>query len=223
MTPGQRALRIDIVADLACPWCYIGKRRLERAIAMRPDIAAVYVWHPFQLNPEMPPGGVRPALYHQFRFGGGRAATRVQAALAAAGEREGIAFAFDRIGRIPNTFDAHRLVRLAAAAGDADSVVEALYRSFFVDGRDIGRLDVLAGIAAAAGFGARLDAALGDGSGAAQVVAEEHHARRIGIEAVPCFIIADDWALAGAPEPEMFLPLFDLALLRDAASVSAVP
>ncbi len=211
----ERLLRIDIVADVTCPWCFIGKRRLERAIAMRPDLRVTRVWRPFQLNPEVPPDGVPPELYRQLKFGGGRSAARVQVALASAGRREGIDFAFDRIRHIPNTFDAHRLIRLAAAQGRADHVVEALFRGFFSDGLDIGALDVLAAIAAASGLDGRAaGAALAGGTGTSEVLAEEHHARRMGIDAVPCFVIDGDYALAGAQEAEMFLPLFDLALTR---------
>ncbi|HEX3862377.1 MAG TPA: DsbA family oxidoreductase [Stellaceae bacterium] len=205
-------MRIDIVADLTCPWCYIGKRRLERALAMRPALEVERVWRPFQLNPELAPAGVPRDLYLQLKFGGGRAAARMQAALTAAGLREGIALAFDRIHRTPNTVNAHRLIRLAAAADRSEPVVEALYRGYFVDGIDIGNLDALAAIAAACGLDRRLTRTMlaGD-AGVTEVLAEEHRARRTGIEAVPCFIIEGDYALAGAQDAEMFLPLFDLA------------
>ena len=204
-------LRIDIVADLICPWCYIGKRRLERALAMRPDLATARVWRPFQLSPELPAEGLPHALYLRLKFGG-RSVARIHAALAVAGEPEGIDFAFDRIRRTPNTLNVHRLVRLAAAAGCADAVVEALFRGYFSNGLDTGDIDVLAAIAAAAGLDeATTRAHLACAAGTAEVLAEEHHARRIGIDAVPCFIIAGDYALAGAQPAEMFLPLLDLA------------
>jgi predicted DsbA family dithiol-disulfide isomerase len=207
-------LRIDIVADLVCPWCFIGQRRLQRAVAMRPTLAVARTWRPFQLNPDLPLEGLPRELYLRLKFGGGRSAARIDAALVTAGTREGIDFAFERIRRTPNTLNAHRLVRLAAAAGRADAVVEALFHGYFTDGLDIGDLDVLAAIAAACGLDQTMTRAeLAGGSGTAEVLAEEYRARRIGIDAVPCFIIAGDYALAGAQDPEVFLPLFDLALV----------
>ena len=207
-------MRIDIVADFVCPWCFIGQRRLARAMAMRPKLTVQRTWRPFQLNPDLPLEGVSRELYLQLKFGGLRSAERIHAALATAGAREGIAFAFDRIRRTPNTLNAHRLVRLAAASGRADAVAEALFRGYFGAGLDIGDVDVLARVAAGAGLEERAARAhLAGGAGTAEVLAEEHRARRIGIDAVPCFIIDGDYALAGALDAEMFLPLFDLALV----------
>jgi predicted DsbA family dithiol-disulfide isomerase len=188
-------MRIDIVADFVCPWCFIGQRRLARAMAMRPRLSVARTWRPFQLNPDLPLEGLSRELYLHLKFGGLRSAERIHNALATAGAREGIDFAFDRIRRTPNTLNAHRLIRLAAASGRADAVAEALFQGYFSDGVDIGDVDALARVAAGAGL------------------AEEHRARRIGIDAVPCFIIDGDYALAGAQDPEMFLPLFDLALV----------
>ncbi|HEX3952809.1 MAG TPA: DsbA family oxidoreductase [Stellaceae bacterium] len=205
-------MRIDIVADVTCPWCYIGKRRLERAIAMRPNLPVTLVWRPFQVNGELPPEGLPRELHLQCKFGNGRSAARAQTALLTAGAREGIAFAFDRIRRVPNTLNAHRLIRLAAAQGRADAVVEALFRAYFVDAEDIGDSGVLVSIAGACGLNkAAARAHLAGGAGVAAVIAEEHRARRIGIDAVPCFIIEGEYALGGAQDAEMFLPLFDLA------------
>jgi predicted DsbA family dithiol-disulfide isomerase len=205
-------VRIDIVADFVCPWCFLGKRRLDRAIAMRPDLAVTRVWHPFQLNPELPPDGLSRELYLRLKFGGGQSAQRLHAALAAAGAREGIAFAFDRIRRTPNTLPAHRLVRFAAAAGCADVVVEGLFAGYLTAARDISKMEVLAEIAVDAGLdGGAVRPYLAGDKGAADVLADELRARRSGIDAVPCFVIAGDYAVSGAQEPEIFLPLFDLA------------
>src|SRR5947209_6974471 len=115
-------MRIDIVADLICPWCFIGKRRLDRALAMRPELPVTRVWRPFQLSPDLPPEGLPREVFLQLKFGSGRSAARIHNALATAGARDGIAFAFDRIRRAPNTLNAHRLIRLAAAQGAADEV-----------------------------------------------------------------------------------------------------
>jgi predicted DsbA family dithiol-disulfide isomerase len=207
-------MRIDIVADFVCPWCFIGQRRLARAMAMRPRLSVARTWRPFQLNPDLPLEGLSRELYLHLKFGGLRSAERIHNALATAGAREGIDFAFDRIRRTPNTLNAHRLIRLAAASGRADAVAEALFQGYFSDGVDIGDVDALARVAAGAGLDERATRVhLAGGAGTQEVLAEEHRARRIGIDAVPCFIIDGDYALAGAQDPEMFLPLFDLALV----------
>ena len=205
-------MQIDIVADVACPWCFIGKRRLERALALRPDIVATRSWRAFQLNPDMPPEGISREFYLSAKFGSPRQATRSYAAITAAGRGEGIDFAFERMRRTPNTLRAHRLVRLAAFEGAGDAMVEALFQAYFVDGLDIGDVDTLAAIAVRAGLD--YDAArayLAGDTGAVEVLAEESRARRLGIHAVPCFVLERGYAIAGAQEPEMFLPLFDIA------------
>lgn len=209
---GPAALPVEIVADLTCPWCYIGTRRLERALAMRPHLPVERVWRPFQLAPDLPPEGLPYSMYLQLKFGG-RSIGRIQAALAAAGERDGIAFAFDRIRSAPNTLHAHRLIRFAAVQGCADVVAEALFRGYFTEGLDIGEPAALATIAAECGLDPKLVRGyLARGIGTAEVLEAEHRARRSGIDAVPCFIIGGEYALAGAQDAEMFLPLFDLAV-----------
>jgi predicted DsbA family dithiol-disulfide isomerase len=205
-------LHIDIVADIACPWCYIGKRRLERALALRPDIVATRSWRPFQLNPDMPAEGISREFYLAAKFGNPRQAARSYTAIAAAGRGEGIEFAFGRIRRTPNTLRAHRLIRLAATEGCGDAMVEALFRAYFIDGLDIGDIQTLAAIAARAGLDHEATRIyLAGGAGAEEVFAEEDRARRLGIHAVPCFVLERGYAIAGAQEPEMFLPLFDIA------------
>jgi predicted DsbA family dithiol-disulfide isomerase len=205
-------MQIDIVSDVICPWCFIGKRRLERALALRPDLTATLSWRAFQLNPDMPSDGIPRELYLSAKFGGSRAAGRLYATVCAAGRGEGIDFAFERIRRTPNTLRAHRLIRYAASEGCADQVVEALFRAYFLEGLDIGGIETLAAIAARGGLdqAASLGYLIGD-AGANEVRAEEHRARRLGIHAVPCFVLDRGYAISGAQEPEMFLPLFDIA------------
>jgi predicted DsbA family dithiol-disulfide isomerase len=205
-------VHIDIVADVTCPWCFIGKRRMERALAMRPDLMATRSWRAFQLNPEMPPEGMPRERYVAAKFGGPRGAAQSEARIVAAGRAEGIEFAFAKIRRTPNTLRAHRLVRLAALSGSADILVEAMFRGYFLDGVDLGEIEALAALAASCG----LDAAetrgwLAGDALAEEVLAEDRRARRLGIHAVPCFVIESGYAISGAQEPEMFLPLFDLA------------
>jgi predicted DsbA family dithiol-disulfide isomerase len=213
-------VHIDIVADLICPWCFIGKRRLERALAMRPELTVTRSWRAFRLNPEMPEEGMARERYVAARFGGPRGAAQSQARIVAAGRGEGIEFAFDRIRRTPNTLRAHRLIRHAAGAGVADAVVEALYRGYFLAGFDLGDIATLAALAAPAGLDESHTRAWLEGDdGTEEVLAEDRRARRLGIHAVPCFVLENGYAISGAQEPEMFLPLFDLAAAEPDAAV----
>jgi predicted DsbA family dithiol-disulfide isomerase len=205
-------LHIDIISDVICPWCFIGKRRLERALQLRPEISVDIAWRPFQLNPDMPREGMDRKAYLTAKFGAAAPAERIYANVAAAGAGVDIPFAFDRIRRTPNTRDAHRLIRRAGMEGLADAAVEALFRSHFTEGRDIGDIAVLAEVAGAVG----LDAAetrrwLESGAAVDEVIAEDRSARRLGINAVPCFVFEGQYAVSGAQDPEFFLPVFDLA------------
>lgn len=205
-------MHIDVVLDVACPWCFIGKRRLERALAMRPDIMASRSWRPFQLNPDLPRAGIPRDFFLAAKFGSLRQAALGYEGIAAAGRNVQIDFAFDRIERIPNTLLSHRLIRLAAMEGRGEAMVEALFGAYFCGGIDIGDIDALATIAG--GIGLERDATrayLAGEAGTMEILAEEQRARRLGIHAVPCFVIERGYAIAGAQEPEMFLPLFDLA------------
>jgi predicted DsbA family dithiol-disulfide isomerase len=204
-------LRIDIVLDVICPWCFIGKRRLERALALRPDVAAEFAWRPFQLNPDMPGTGMARDDYLNVKFGGSQHAGRVYQSVVDAGATVGIAFAFDRIRRTPSTRDAHRLIRHAAAQGRADALVERLFRAYFLAGRDLGDRSALAETAAEAGLDRTDTRRFLDGTdGLAEMMAEDRGARRLGITAVPCFVFDGQYAVSGAQEPEFFLPVFDL-------------
>ena len=204
-------VRIDIFSDLVCPWCWIGKRRLERALAARPDLDAETLWHAFQLNPGMPAEGMDRRGYLERKFGGPEEARAVYGRVLAEGARESLPFDFDAIPRIPNTLDSHRLVRWAAGqpAGQPP-MVEALFDAYFARGRDVGEARVLVGVAAAAGYdeaGAR--ALLASDAGRTEVAREDEQARRAGITGVPCFILDGKVAIPGAVEAEMFLRAFE--------------
>jgi predicted DsbA family dithiol-disulfide isomerase len=215
-------MRIDIVADVICPWCFIGKRRLERALALRPDLSVTLSWRAFELNPDMPSEGISREAYLAAKFGGFGMAERLYANIRAAGRGVGIDFAFERIRRTPNTLRAHRLIRLAANSSRADGVVEALFRAYFIAGLDIGDVETLAVIAARAGLAhAEARRYLMSEVGTAEVRAEEHRTRRLGIHAVPCFVLERGYAISGAQEPEMFLPLFDIALAPRVSAATA--
>jgi predicted DsbA family dithiol-disulfide isomerase len=214
-------MHIDIVSDVICPWCFIGKRRFERALKLRPELEVSTSWRVFQLNPDMPPEGMNRQDYLAAKFGGATQARRIYAAVEQAGAGEGIDFAFDRIQRTPNTLDAHRLIRFATMEGNAAVMVEALFRAYFLDGRDIGARGELVEIAREAGFEAsEASAWLQSERGRDAVLAEDRAARRAGVAGVPCFVVDGGYALSGAQEPEFFLPLFDIALNRPAAPVA---
>jgi predicted DsbA family dithiol-disulfide isomerase len=204
-------MRIDIISDVICPWCFIGKRRLERALTLRPEVTNEITWRPFQLNPDMPEEGMDRRAYLAAKFGGEAHADRLYTNVREAGATVDIPFAFDRIRRTPNTRDAHRLIRYAAAEGRADPMVEALFQAYFIDGRDIGSCGTLAEIAGEVGLDRRAVALwLDSPADRAEVLAEDRGARRIGINAVPCFIFERHYAVSGAQDPEFFLPVFDL-------------
>ena len=208
-------MHVDIVSDVICPWCFIGKRRLEKALTLRPEVEIEISWRPFQLNPDMPAEGIERRAYLAAKFGAAAHAERIYANVTEAGASVGIPFAFDRIRRTPNTRDAHRLIRYAAAEGRADAMVETLFRSYFIEGRDIGSSDTLAAIAGEVGLDAEDTARwLASPAELEQVLAEDRGARRLGINAVPCFIFDRQYAISGAQEPEFFLPVFDLVRNR---------
>jgi predicted DsbA family dithiol-disulfide isomerase len=202
-------LSIDIVSDVVCPWCFIGKRKLEAALALyrerNPEAAAPKVtWHPFQLNPDMPQAGMDRGEYVARKFGArGR---DVYGRVSAAGREAGIAFAFDKVVKQPNTLAAHGLIALAEDAGKQDEVVEALFRAYFIDGKDLTSEDTLAGIAAEAGLDAdEVRTALASEDARAHVSAEEGQARAIGVEGVPFFTFNRRLAVSGAQGPEVLL------------------
>ena len=182
-------MRIDIWSDVVCPWCYIGKKRLEKAIALlegevRPRIR----WLPFQLNPDMPKEGMPRAEYRKAKFGSLERSRQLDARVIAEGRSEGIEFAFERIERTPNTAAAHQLIQLSP---DQNQVVDALFRAYFEEAKDIGDPKVLAEIAAQCGV-------KGWPEKAGDVSALEQEVRGLGISAVPTFIFERKLGVAGA-------------------------
>jgi predicted DsbA family dithiol-disulfide isomerase len=213
-------MRIDIISDVICPWCFIGKRRLEKALALRPEMIAEVTWRPFQLNPDMPASGMERQAYLTMKFGSAAQADRLYRNVAAAGATVDIPFDFGRIRRTPNTRKAHALIRQALTAGVGDAAVERLFRAYFLEGRDIGGRATLLELADDAGLErSATERALDDPAIEERVVAEDRSARRLGINAVPCFIFDGQYAVSGAQEPEFFLPIFDL--VRNGAEATA--
>ncbi|MBN9523337.1 DsbA family oxidoreductase [bacterium] len=204
-------LAVDVISDVICPWCWVGKRRLEKAVAAVAGTHEVVVrWHPFQLNPNIPPGGVERRAYRAAKFGSWERSLERDARLAAVGAEEGIDFAFEKVARTPNTLAAHRLIRLAGGHGVQDAVVEALFRAYFTEGRDVGDRGTLLDVAAGAGLGRDpAEAELDSEDGLRAIRAEEGEARRVGVGGVPFFVINGELALSGAQPPDAFLAAFD--------------
>ena len=211
-------MKVDIVSDVVCPWCYVGKRRFEQALAARPGLDVEVSWRAFQLNPDMPADGMERESYLAAKFGSAARAQSIYADITAAGARESISFAFERIQRTPNTVDAHRLIRLAGEHGVQDPVVEALFRRYFEQGADIGDPAQLAEIGAEGGLDTEVVRShLASRDGIEEVEAEDLQARRLGINGVPCFIIDQRYAISGAQAPDVFERIFDTADQASAA------
>ena len=214
-------MQIDVVSDTVCPWCFIGKRRLARALELRPEIDFDVRWRPYLLDPNVPRGGFDRRTYMKAKFGEGPNVQAMSEALRETGRDEGIDFAFDRIERRPNTLDSHRLVRWAGAAGLQDSAVERLFVAYFLEGRDIGDAAVLEYLAADIGMDSLQVAELLTGdTDLAAVAREAKLAGEMGITGVPTFIFANRFVLSGAREPELLAKVIDKAL-DEAEDVSA--
>ena len=210
-------LSIDIVSDVVCPWCYIGKRKLETALARRAgnDARRVQVrWLAFQLNPDIPAAGVDRRSYLEQKFGGPERAKQIYARIKAAGDEVGIPFDFERIVRQPNTVNAHRLIAWAQDLDlkAADALIERLFRAYFVNGINIGDIDALATLAGEAGFDATAARAwLASAAGRTAIEAEERHARALGVTGVPFFVFDQRLAVSGAQPPEVLLEAIEQA------------
>jgi predicted DsbA family dithiol-disulfide isomerase len=208
-------MHLDIFSDTICPWCYVGKRRLARALAQRPQPKMAVRWRAFQLNPGMPPEGMVRERYIEAKFGSSERAKRIYEAVTAVGASEGVDFNFDSIRRTPNTLLSHRLLRKAGREGLQDPLLEAMFHAYFVEGRDIGNARALAEIGEALGLADAAEFLAGE-EDSEEVRAEDSLARRQGINGVPCFIFNYRFLLSGAQEPESFFQLFDLAREEDA-------
>ena len=201
---------IDIVSDTICPWCYVGKRRIERALAGFDADEVRVRWHPFQLNPGMPPEGMDRAEYVAAKFGGADAARAVYDRIREAGAEEGIAFAFERMPRTPNTFASHRVVHYAAGEGVQNETVEALFQAVFLNGRDIGDRETLLDIGAECGIEpVALSEYLASAEDVDALRAEEARSRRMGVTGVPFFIIGGRYGVSGAQDPAVLRSVID--------------
>lgn len=199
-------IAIDVVSDVVCPWCYLGLKRLDRAIAAAPGIDVVVSWRPYQLDPTIPQGGIDRQKYMLAKFGDPGRIAQIHQRLAALGAAEGIDFAFEAIRVAPNTLDAHRVIRWAGAAGDGvqHRLVRRLFGLNFEEGADVGDHVVLADAAAQAGMdGSVVATLLPSGADVDAVRAEIATAARMGITGVPCFLLEGRYAVMGAQEAEV--------------------
>jgi len=199
----QPKLVIRVVSDVVCPWCYVGKRRLENALELlgRKDIAIQ--WTAFQLNPNAPLQGWNRREYRTAKFGSAEVSARLEARVAEAGKQEGIDFRFDRIEKTPNTFEAHRLIWLAGREGLQDAVVEKLFRAYFIDGQNVGDRAVLRAVAIGSGLDVtQVDGLFATDSGVVEVTRDEEEARTAGVSGVPTFYLNGEALTSGAhPAP----------------------
>jgi len=204
MSEDNNAMTIDVVSDVVCPWCYVGKRRLQRALAMETNAEIPVRWRPYQLDPTIPAGGMDRKTYMRNKFGDNGRLEEVHERLRALGAEEGIAFAFEKIDRSPNTMDAHRLIRWASATGAQDAVVDKLFSLYFEQGRDIGDRQLLIETARDAGMDSEaVEKLLTDGADESDVRQEIAQAQSLGVTGVPFFIFASRFGVPGAQSAEV--------------------
>lgn len=203
-------VKLDIISDPICPWCYIGKTLLDRALEQRPDHPFVIEWHPFQLNPDMPREGMDRRAYLEAKFGGKEAAVTAYAPVVEKAEATGLKIDFEAMQRTPNTLDAHRLIHWAGIEGKQNAAAMALFTAYFTQGRDIGDAEVLADIADGLGMDAAVVGKLlaGDAD-TADIRARDAQFREMGIQSVPTFIVAAQHAVPGAQDTDLWLSVMD--------------
>ena len=198
-------IRLDIFSDPVCPWCYLGKANLDRALEAAPSHPFRVEWHPFQLNPDMPREGVLKRDYLAERFGGEKQVETIHDRLRQIAAQNGVALDPDVPKRIPNTLDAHRLIHWAGLEGRQTPVVSALFRAYWKEGRDIGNPGVLADIAGAEGMDRAVTLRLLESDADADDIrARDEDARRKGVSAVPTFLIAQQYVVSGAQPPDVW-------------------
>jgi len=223
-TPYLNFMKIDVISDTVCPWCFIGKRKLEQAMRERSDLPFDVHWHPFQLHPDMPKEGADRKEFVAKKFGSVERARELYQNVADAGQTVGLEFGFNKIERSPNTLDSHRVILWAAGAGLQDEVVEILFRKFFMEGKDLGDHQTLIDAADEAGMDGKI---VGDllksDRDLDRVTAEESQAREIGVQGVPFFIINDKYALSGAQDASVFQEVFQKIEEEEKAEAAASP
>jgi len=216
-------MQIDIIFDTVCPWCYIGKKRLEKALAARPKIQVRQHWKPFLLNPEMPPNGIGRSAYLIRKFGSEARINHMYATLGEAGQSVEIDFAFERIGKTPNSVSSHRMLLFAEKHGQLnaamDELVETLFVEFFINGRDTGDIEVLAEIGAANGLDAdKLERYLQSDVDVEAIYDQNVQAHRLGINGVPAFSFNSKFMITGAQDAQVLARMLDAAQATESAA-----
>ncbi|MGB8621850.1 MAG: DsbA family oxidoreductase [Paracoccaceae bacterium] len=203
-------IKLDILSDPICPWCYIGKTYLDQVLGRHPDHPFTIEWHPFQLNPDMPPEGMDRHTYLEAKFGGKDGALKAYAPIVERAEQAGLKIDFAAIGRTPNTLNAHRLIHWSGIEGRQTPVVSFLFEAYFVQGRDIGATDVLVEVAERAEMDGPVVRRLLEGDADAEMIrARDAHARQRGVTGVPTFVLANTHVLVGAQEPQVWEQVID--------------
>jgi predicted DsbA family dithiol-disulfide isomerase len=198
-------VKLDIMSDPICPWCYIGKAHLDRALAAAPDHPFLIEWHPFQLNPDMPAEGMDRRAYLEGKFGGKEGAVKAYAPVVENAEKAGLKINFEGMQRTPNTLNAHRLIHWAGIEGRQTAAVSALFKAYFVDTRDIGDVEVLTDIADSIEMDASVVGRLLASDADMQEIRDrDAHSRAMGINSVPTFIVGGKHAVPGAQPPELW-------------------
>jgi len=210
-------IKLDIMSDPICPWCFIGKAYLDKALSAHPNHPFLIEWHPFQLNPDMPANGMGRREYLEGKFGGKEAAVRAYAPVVESAKTAGVAIDFEGMKRTPNTINAHRLIHWAGIEGRQTAAVSALFKAYFTDAHDIGDPDVLIDIAKSVEMDADVVKRLLDSDEDLKLIQDrDKHSRKMGINSVPTFIIANQHAVPGAQPPELWAQVIaDLAAQAD--------
>ncbi|MDD9922858.1 MAG: DsbA family oxidoreductase [Boseongicola sp.] len=215
-------IKLDIISDPICPWCYIGKSKLDRALEKHHDHPFTIEWHPFQLNPDMPEGGMDRREYLETKFGGKENAVRVYGQIADAAEAAGLNINFEGIKRTPNTIDAHRLIHWAGLEGRQTAAVSRLFKAYFEEGKDIGDRSVLLQIAEDIGLDrAMMERLFESDADTDDIRARDAHARERGVTGVPTFVIGNQHVVPGAQPVELWSQVIqELVAARNAEDAS---
>ncbi len=208
----NQTVAIEMIADLACPWCYLGLIRLEKAIALRPELNVDLLWWPYLLNPQLPREGMDRQTYLRSKFGGDAQAKKIYQRIEAAGIEENIPFAFEKMTRTPNTVAAQRLVLLAQNRNKGDIMIRTLFKALFEDGIDIGKIDSLLALSEKAGFQRReIEAMFASTDLSADIIRGHQRATMMGVQGVPVYLIDREHVISGAQAPEVLAGLLDVA------------
>lgn len=203
-------VKLDILSDPICPWCYIGKTRLDEALAKHPDHPLQIEWHPFQLNPEMPADGMDRREYLEAKFGGREGAVKSYGHIDEMAQQAGLSLNLSGITRTPNTLNAHRLIHWAGIEGRQTPVVSFLFEAYFQNGQDIGDPEVLVTVAERAEMdGAAIRALLAGEADKDDIMARDRHARARGVSGVPTFVVAEHHVVVGAQPAELWLKVIE--------------